>query len=44
VNSASVYFEEGKSNCESRVQSESSELKGSKQYLSKQSALYECCD
>jgi len=37
-------YEEGRNNCESRVQPESTELKGRKQYLSKQSALYKCSD
>jgi hypothetical protein len=37
-------YEEVKSICESRVQPESSELKGRKQYLSKQNALFECSD
>jgi hypothetical protein len=45
VHSTSVVtedYEEGRSNCESRVQPESSELRGRKKYLSKKSAFCKC--
>ncbi len=47
VHSMSVVSEdyvEGRRNSESSVQPESSELKGRKQYPSKQIALYECSE
>ncbi len=44
MNVVSEDYVEGRRNSESRVQPESSELKGRKQYLSKQIALYECSE
>jgi hypothetical protein len=44
MNVVSEDYVEGRRNSESRVQPESSQLKGRKQYLNKQSVPYECSD